>query len=436
MQPHSKVFTLQFCRRHGCVKKVKAPVGNTQLSKEEWKKYGKAGEQLDTMFSRSIMIEVLYLTLKCIQIQGNNRINQIQDDPELDNEQKMMISSFRSEQVDHFLENEDQIHFDGGGMNILDINFEVSEQQFLDELCLGDEEKILKINDLRVMHFGHHNIWFNIHEQQVLQEIKESTKKMKQFEFMLSFNIGDNFDHFMKACKMIRDKPSAINIKFETFDRKFSVNFAEFKEFKNICKLVQNYNDFIKTIRRLHRASLARFDSNGIEINNTSLTSRQPEQPEDKMNINDEHSFILEVFGIYQLKYRWFKAVKLIVFDQTSHFSIVDRSQVIMRFEIRMKQNQGLKTSAKRLEKLKQIATNIKAGNHSLNSPLDQLLSANDLKILANNQELKVLDFLDEDITLIKKRLKRDFFYLCSNDITNFSVQLMVENNVHKLTKL
>lgn len=91
-----------------------------------------------------------------------------------------------------------------------------------------------------------------------------------------------------------------------------------------------------------------------------------------KENINDEHSFILEVFGIYQLQYRWFKAVKLIVFDQTSHFSIVDRKEVIMRFEIRMKKsNSQLKISAKRLEKLKQIVSNIKAGKQHLNQSLD-----------------------------------------------------------------
>lgn len=36
---------------------------------------------------------------------------------------------------------------------------------------------------------------------------------------------------------------------------------------------------------------------------------------------------------------------------------------------------------------------------------------------------------------MIKKRLKRDFYYLCKNDITNFSVQLIVENNAQELLK-
>lgn len=152
----------------------------------------------------------------------------MQVDPDLDDEQKLMISSFRSEQGDQLLNNldpADQITFDG--MNILDIKFEVSDDVFLNEVCMNNPEKETKINELRVMRFGHHKIWFNIHEQQVLQQIKESTQKRKRFEFMLSFNIGDNFDQFMKACKLIKDKPSAINIKFETFDRKFSVNFAD-----------------------------------------------------------------------------------------------------------------------------------------------------------------------------------------------------------------
>lgn len=57
--------------------------------------------------------------------------------------------------------------------------------------------------------------------------MRKSIKKNMQFDYMHSFNISKNYDQLLKAGKLIIDKPDAINIKFETFDRKFSICFAD-----------------------------------------------------------------------------------------------------------------------------------------------------------------------------------------------------------------
>lgn len=60
----------------------------TLLTSEEWETYSRSGEQLDTQMARSIMLETLYLTLRCIQIQGNNIITQYSLKEEMDDKEK------------------------------------------------------------------------------------------------------------------------------------------------------------------------------------------------------------------------------------------------------------------------------------------------------------------------------------------------------------
>lgn len=55
------------------------------------------------------------------------------------------------------------------------------------------------------------------------------------------------------------------------------------------------------------------------------------------------------------------------------------------------------------------------------------MLGCQDLKFISN--KIKFLNFKESDINAIKLRLKRDFYYLCKNKITNFTLQLIVEEN-------
>ena len=68
---------------------------------------------------------------------------------------------------------------------------------------------------------------------------------------MKSFDIYDNFESFVKASKIIKDKPSRINMKFETFDYRFSICFADHNAFESICKLVNNYYEYRKHIKMI-----------------------------------------------------------------------------------------------------------------------------------------------------------------------------------------
>jgi hypothetical protein len=127
------------------------------------------------------------------------------------------------------------------------------------------------------------------------------------------------------------------------------------------------------------------------------------------------------------------------VFDQTAHFNIVNQQNVIMRFEIKgcdtkEKTNfQSLNRLLKRVERdnLKKSSEHVKDTEFlravSFEHPLDTVLSNCDLIFLS--RKLSFLNFMADDINQIKMRLRRDFYYLCRNNITNFTLQVIVEQN-------
>jgi len=139
--------------------------------------------------------------------------------------------------------------------------------------------------------------------------------KEKKFEYFASFNIQNNYKQYIKACSIIKDKPNRINMKFETFDRKFSICFVDSAKFEGICKLIYNYYEFRKEIKN----NSNRVDTSSFNSQSHSFTQRKLS---DDVEIDDESTFILEIFGLYKLTYRWFKTIKLIIFDQISHFRI------------------------------------------------------------------------------------------------------------------
>ena len=60
-------------------------------------------------------------------------------------------------------------------------------------------------------------------------------------QYKLSFAIEKNFDQVIKASKVIRDKPERVNIKFETFDNKFSIHFIDSSIFKDAVTLIRMF---------------------------------------------------------------------------------------------------------------------------------------------------------------------------------------------------
>ena len=104
------------------------------------------------------------------------------------------------------------------------------------------------------MNFGYHRIKYKVHEQKLLDEMRTNFNKNTQFDYMLSFNTAKNFRQLVRASKKIISKPSRIAMKFETFDRKFSVCYVPSKFLEQICIQVRNYYDFFKRNRTIYVA--------------------------------------------------------------------------------------------------------------------------------------------------------------------------------------
>ena len=60
---------------------------------------------------------------------------------------------------------------------------------------------------------------------------------------------------------------------------------------------------------------------------------------------------------------------------------------------------------------------------------MNQAFDCSDMRFMSDNTELKFLNFKEQDIETIKNRFYRDTCFLISNDVTNFSFQLVVELN-------
>lgn len=50
---------------------------NRKITKKEWKEFAKRGEQLDTVLAKSVMIESIFLTMRCIQMENSLRLSEI-----------------------------------------------------------------------------------------------------------------------------------------------------------------------------------------------------------------------------------------------------------------------------------------------------------------------------------------------------------------------
>jgi hypothetical protein len=123
------------------------------------------------------------------------------------------------------------------GLKIQQITFLATEQDFELDLCRNDPTKIAKISTYREMVFGKkEQVVFKIHEERLMAEMRNEFKENK-FEYMRSFSIRDNFNHIIKAAECIQDKPDRIDMKFETFDRKFTICFVDKSTFAKLCEL-------------------------------------------------------------------------------------------------------------------------------------------------------------------------------------------------------
>lgn len=83
-----------------------------------------------------------------------------------------------------------------------------------------------------------------------MDEMREEFWNHKQYDYMKSFDIAKNYKQILEAARIIKDKPSRVLMKFETFDHKFSICFTESKKFNWLCGLIKNYNHYLKIITK------------------------------------------------------------------------------------------------------------------------------------------------------------------------------------------
>jgi hypothetical protein len=71
------------------------------------------------------------------------------------------------------------------------------------------------------MRFDKMRVQSRSYQSRFLHNMRDVMNGEVNFDFSSSFNISDNYPEIIKACKKLVDKPTRINMKIETFDKKF-----------------------------------------------------------------------------------------------------------------------------------------------------------------------------------------------------------------------
>ena len=101
------------------------------------------------------------------------------------------------------------------------MDFKAKEDTFMADLCQGDRKKIQVIESYRAMKFDQMPIKVRSYQCQFFTYMREEFQGEVNFDFVESFNIEDNYDQIIRACKNLINKPTRPNMKLETFDKKF-----------------------------------------------------------------------------------------------------------------------------------------------------------------------------------------------------------------------
>jgi hypothetical protein len=96
------------------------------------------------------------------------------------------------------------------------------------------------MREQRLFSFKNLEVEIMLHEQRLVEEIREEFCNKKQWDYVKSFDMVRNYSQIIEAAKIIKDKPSRVFMKFETFDHKFSICFVESKNFSMLCGLIKN----------------------------------------------------------------------------------------------------------------------------------------------------------------------------------------------------
>lgn len=174
---------------------------------------------------------------------------------------------------------EEELHFNR-------IWYIVSEESLISELCQHRQERIERVNELRKMRLNEMKVNFAIHEENLFEQIKEDFGQNKGIQHLKSLDIGANYEQIIKAISVMETKPDRVNMKFESFDHKFQICFADKNNFQGMCKLIHKYYYFKQGIvcgnpyeRRLTAAFKKKVP--GIQIHKINLNASESESVRD-----------------------------------------------------------------------------------------------------------------------------------------------------------
>lgn len=240
------------------------------------------------------------------------------------------------------------------------------------------------------MEFDNTHIQMRSYQGYQLHKMREELHGEVNFDFITSFQVSRNFHQVIKACKNVVNKPTRINMKFETHDKKFQICFIEKSSFKKFAAFIVRYKEYILSIGGKRSDSL-----------NSSIKPR--------------FSYLLEPHGLYRLNYRWVKSLKLMIFRQEMQLKPRNSRDVLFKFEIHARKEPT--PPANTSEIMKRLT-------HQ-RFDRDLTLTTSDLMLVSSRTSL--LNFTSEDQKQLREGLFRDIDFLTMEGLTNYSIRLIVE---------
>ena len=183
-------------------------------------------------------------------------------------------------------------------------------------------------------------------------------------------------------------------MKFETYDRKYQICFIEKSSFKSFARFLKKYKAYIEEINIAEEY---------FTLNERGISKAI------------SPSYLVEPHALYRLNYRWIKSLKLLIFNQEHQLAVKD---ILFKFDINSRDEI--------------MTSNYQEMNRRFNGS-----TAFDRDFLFNNLDLEnlakfsdVLNFSKSQQATVRKQLFRDIDFLTENDVTNFSVQFIIDKDL------
>ena len=107
----------------------------------------------------------------------------------------------------------------------------------------------------RSMIFTNLNVWVRVYEKEFINKmisLLNGLDDFQSFDHLLSFDIKQNYNNFIKSSFVIKDKPERVNMKFQSFDYKFALHYIDRSIFNDAIILIRNFYGYRFQIKYLY----------------------------------------------------------------------------------------------------------------------------------------------------------------------------------------